>query len=624
MAVEFSPKEKAVIYTEASKVLRNYQAILNSIGESSVTNVDKAKSSSESFLELFVNRQVLLFNDLDPTHKLSEFYEAETYASNVILWYPDGIVIGMDVDNAKVGEIMTHEENVFSIDMMVTKSINGNYLNETLNKNNEELTFRIAFGLEDKNFTNFRIVGIRNASSNIVVDYSKALKEVNSEELSIDELDKIYTEIKIILQDYTNFLSLLGDPQESAEDKEYYKTSFEKLFQSADTRVFNDIMPDPETKLISVQEYLKNYVEDFPNGIKNIKINSDSAKFGKVMKADDENYYTYVDANKFFSGSYKGKDVFREMFPLIFKLSFNISGKTYINFKINSVDITSVNFYQDTPEGTLEKKPSMIISPVTRKGWMISFISSFGQTSIINDNIESLTLAGNNHQWNVSTEYGYTGGISINYYLNDNISLRSGLELNKNSALFSLNGTFTDSEITNDIQNKRPFNKTITAQVFDSLVTMNYVSIPIIFSYVSGKPGKFGFFAEAGSKVSISVGTSYLKNGSYVYKGYFEDDPYIGTGYTTDPIFGFYSKEYSNEPDKTKTTLFGFSLYASAGINIPLGYYTSIMLGPEINLGLSDVMSNKKTYLDIFGNSYEHQPTKINYFGIRLSLAYKL
>ena len=74
-------------------------------------------------------------------------------------------------------------------------------------------------------------------------------------------------------------------------------------------------MPDPATKLISVQEYLKNYVTDFPNGIKNLKINADSAKFGKVMKAEDDSYYTFVDANKFFSGSYKGKDAYQRDVP---------------------------------------------------------------------------------------------------------------------------------------------------------------------------------------------------------------------------------------------------------------------------------------------------------------------
>jgi hypothetical protein len=41
-------------------------------------------------------------------------------------------------------------------------------------------------------------------------------------------------------------------------------------------------------------------------------------------------------------------------------------------------------------------------------------------------------------------------------------------------------------------------------------------------------------------------------------------------------------------------------------------------------IGLSDILSDKKKYVDIFGKSYTHQPTKINNFGIRISFAYKL
>ena len=88
------------------------------MGEYVVNDIEKAKSSAESFLELFVNRQVLIYNDLDPAHKLSEFYEAETYSSNIILWYPDGLSIQLDLGNAKVSDIMTHEENVYSIDIL--------------------------------------------------------------------------------------------------------------------------------------------------------------------------------------------------------------------------------------------------------------------------------------------------------------------------------------------------------------------------------------------------------------------------------------------------------------------------------------------------------------------------
>jgi hypothetical protein len=621
--VDFSQKEKAIIYSNAIKLLKTYESVLNQMGESVVTDIDKAKSGSESFLELFVNRQVLLFNDLDPAHKLSEFYEAETYASNIMLWYPDGITINMDLANALVGEILQHEETVYSIDLMVKKSINGNYLNETLNKNREELTFRIAFGLENKNYTNFRIVGIRNASSNVVVDYSQALKEVNSEDLNVEELDKIFTEIKIILQDYTNFLSLLGDPQEAAEDKEFYKTSFEKLFQGPETKLYNDIMPQPEIKLISVPDYLKNYVADFPVGIKNLKINSDSAKFGKVMKAEDDSYYTYVDANKFFSGSYKGKEVYREMFPLIFKISFNVSGKTYINFKINSVDISSVNFYEDTPEGMLEKKPSMAISPVTRKGWGLTVTGSLGVTSIKNENLSSLTLADNSVIWNTNSNYGYIGAVGISYFFNDNMAVRSGLELNKYSGKYNLSGFFTDNILSEEVENPGAMFFRVVEAEYDSLVTINYLTVPLLFNFTSGEPGRMGFFAEAGAKISIPAFATYSNNGTYNYIGDYPSKP-LGYRYERMPEKGFYERTYSNQPDKVKVKGMNISFYASAGINIPLGYYTSVMIGPEVSLGLSDIMSSNKTYTDVFGKTHEHLPTKINNFGVRISLAYKL
>src|SRR4030043_1201273 len=117
--VDFSDKEKSIIYTNAVKVLEDYQTIINQVGEFVVSDIDKARSGAEGFLELFVNRQVLIFNDLDPAHKLSEFYEPDTYSNNIILWYPDGITINLDLANARVSDIMTHGENVYSIDILV-------------------------------------------------------------------------------------------------------------------------------------------------------------------------------------------------------------------------------------------------------------------------------------------------------------------------------------------------------------------------------------------------------------------------------------------------------------------------------------------------------------------------
>jgi len=618
-AAEFSDKEKAVIYTNAVKVLDNYQAVINQMGEYVVNDIEKAKSSSEGFLELFVNRQVLLYNDLDPSHKLSEFYEAETYASNVILWYPDGLSIKLDLSNARVSNIMDHGESVYSLDIMVKKSLDGNYLNQSMNKNTEELTFRIAFGVDSKSPSNFRIVGIRNASSNIVVDYSKALQEVNSEDFNDEDLAKIESEVKGRIRDYANFLSLIGDPQETADDKEFYKTSFTGLFSNNDTRVYNDIMPAPQTKLIPVTEYMSAYIADYPNGIKNLSVTADSAKIGNVMKNEDGSYYTYANATKFFSGSYKGKEVYRENFPLIFKISFTAAGKTFTDFKFNSVDIASQNFYDAAPGTVADQKPELVIQPVSRKGLWLSFSGSFGQTQINSEDISSTSSAITPYSWTVTPKYGYTAGVSANYFLTDNISFRAGIELNTYSTEYALTDSLRNSQLSKDV-NDDDFYKIVDVEM-DSLVKMNFLTIPVIASFTSGKPGKTGFFAEGGMKFSIPLSTTYNSKGNYETLGYYPDDNKI---ITAPEIGWFYNRENFNESGNVKLRGVSMSVYGSAGVSLPIGYYSIVNIGPEISIGLTDVMNHVNTYKDIFDNPYTHQPTKVKYFGLKISFAYKL
>lgn len=617
--VDFSVKEKSIIYTNAVKVLEDYQTIINQMGENIVNDVEKARSNAEGLLELFVNRQVMIYNDLDPSHRLSEFYEAETYTNNIILWYPDGINISLDLANARVSEIMSHENNIYSIDILVRKSIDGNYLNQTLNKNVEEITFRVAFSVQNKSPENFRIVGIRSASSNYVINYSDALREVNAEEFDDEDLLKIQSAVKTILQDYTNFLALLGDLQETAEDKEFYKDSFLNLFPSADTRVYNDITPEPETNLISVTDYLANYIADYPDGINNISINTDSVKLGKVMKDEDGSYYTYTDASKFFSGRYKGRDAFREMFPLVFNISFTAAGKTFSDFRIKSVDISAVDFYEDATGAETAELPQIIIRPVTRKGFGMSLTGSFGITSINDKDIETLTIPQNNHSWDSSPLYGFISAIGVSYYFTDNIAIKSGIEFNRYSANFTLDGEFQDSELSADANNVTYY-KIVDAS-YDSLVNINYLTLPIVACFTSGKPGKLGFYVESGVKISIPQKATYKTTGSFSLTGYYPTD--IVT-YKDWEELGFYYRENIDETGTMKILGFNLAFYGSAGINIPLGYYSSITIGPEIILGLSDILEDKSTYIDIFGKEYTHQPTKIKNFGLRVSLAYKL
>jgi len=617
----FSDKDKSIIYTYAVQVLENYEALINQMGEFVVSDIEKARSGAEGFLELFVNRQVLIFNDLDPAHKLSEFYEAETYTNSIILWYPDGIIISLDLNNARVSEIMSHENNIYSIDILAKKKINGNYLNQTLNQNVEDLTFRIAFSMENKSPGNFKIVGIRNAASSAVINYAQALREVNAEEINEEDLAKIQSAIKAVLQDYTNFLSLLGDPQEPAEDKEFYKESFIKLFTSGDIRVFNDISPEPETSLITVSDYLAGYIASYPEGIKNLSINADSAKFGQVMKAEDGSFYTYTNANKFFSGNYRGRDVFRNSFPLIFKFTFTSAEKTFSDFRINSIDISAADYYQAAAETGPAALPQIVIKPVTRKGLSLSMIGSFGMTSITNRNIQSLTIPKDSVSWNIKPLSGFITAVGISYYLNDNLAVRSGLEFNTYSAKYNLAGKFGSKTISVDI-NSDEFLKRIAAD-YDSLITINYITLPLLVNYTSGRPGKPGFFAEGGAKISIPQKAKYSCTGYYIYTGYYPENPTVLQVLDIEEL-GFYRRENIDITENVKVKGFNLALYASAGINIPLGYYSSITFGPEVVIGITDIAGENKKYMDIFGVEHEHQSTKIKNFGLRISLAYKL
>jgi hypothetical protein len=619
-AADFSEKEKSVIHTNALKVLENYNTIMNQLGLSVIKDAEKTASESQRFLELFVNRQVLIYNDLDPSHKLSEFYEAETYTNSLILWYPDGITVMLDLANVKVSEIMSHDENVYSIDLLVKKAINGNYLNQAVNRNTEELTFRIAFSMKNNSPSNFRIVGIRSSSSRFVIDNAKVMKEVNSSNLNAGDLERIHGDVRAVLADYRNFLSLLGDPGEPADDKAHYSESFSGLFQSADVKIYNDITPSAKTSLISVADYLKGYTEDYPQGIKNLALNTDSVKFGQVIKSENGGYYIYADITKFFSGSYKGKEVFREIFPLNFKIAFNAADKSFIDYKIAAIDISSVNFYEATP-GAEDVKPQLTIKPVGRKGFSAYMSGSFGQSSIDDKDIKTLTIEDNAIAWTIKPGYGLRSSAGIIYYFNDNISASAGIELGRYSTKMSLSGTFTNNTTSID-GNSEVYYKMVDA-AYDSVVTINYLTIPFMAGYTSGKPGKTGFYVEAGLGVSLPVKSIYLTTGDYKAYGYYPSHPTV-TKYMYNNELGFFSRESINKKRSRGIEGMNLSFSASAGVTLPLGYYSSVKIGPEVIIGISDPLKAKDVYTDSYGKSYPHQPARIRSLGLRAAFTYKL
>jgi len=249
--------------------------------------------------------------------------------------------------------------------------------------------------------------------------------------------------------------------------------------------------------------------------------------------------------------------------------------------------------------------------------------ASFGLTQINSGDINSLSSARTPYNWNVTNKYGYSVGFSATYNLTDNIGVRAGLEFNTFSANYSL---LLDSLVNKDQSedvNGDTFYKIVDSEM-DSLVTLNFLTIPIMVNFTSGIPGKFGFFGEAGIKFSIPVSCNYKSTGKlYQTRGYYPAPP--PGGILTSPEIGwFYTKENFSESGSVKLRGINMAFYGSAGGNIPIGYYSNISIGPEIIIGLTDVMRHVNTYRDVFNNPYDHQPTKIKSFGLRVSFAYKL
>jgi hypothetical protein len=618
---DFSLKNNMIIYSECQKLLNDYQRQVNQLAESGRAGFEGSVATSERLMELFINRKVLIYNDLDPEHRLSEYYELETYTSNMVLWYPDGIQIALDLKNAKTSEIRMHDEGLYSTDIMVLKKIHGNYLNKSVNTNTEELIFRIAFAEQNNNFKEFKIVGVRNSKSVGFMENNKALYKIKSIELSANEKEKVLNDLKQVLNDYQHSLAMLGDPNETEEDKVFYRISFLNLFTDSTVKIYNDIEEKPEKTIISVEEYLKNYQDYYPEGIKNLAVNIDSAEFGDIIPADDGNFYSYVYADKYFSGKFQNKGIYRSSNNLVFKIVFKKTNNIFTDFKIESIDRSDLAFLQSAGQAEEQAVPAKTIQPITRRGFHLSGWANAGYSSVVSKNINSLTMESNYHEWQIDPLVAYSGGIGLDCFFGDHIGLSIGAGYGHFSATYSLDGNFMDGtaeqpNLSYDINND-PFQKMINATI-DSTVKISSLQFPVYFIGLTNKPQKTGLYVKAGIIASVIVDAKYDYTGNLYYWGNYIDHPEPADSILI-PELGFYEKTDHEGDAGLKKFFVSGSL--SAGINIPLAYFTTLQVGPVFNFTITDI-AEKFDYYDIFGTKYAHKPVTLNYLGLEICIRF--
>ncbi len=224
------------------------------------------------------------------------------------------------------------------------------------------------------------------------------------------------------------------------------------------------------------------------------------------------------------------------------------------------------------------------------------------------------------HAWESSPGYGYKAGVNAYYFFNDNFGFKTGLSYNTYESNFSLNGLFTDRDLSKDI-NDDSYQKVIYAD-YDSAVNLSYVCLPFALNFTSGKPGKIGFFVEAGAVLGYKLSAQYHTSGSYQFYGFYPYHPTVTQTLHIEEL-GFYEQQNIDRRGNILTATMNISGYASFGLNISLGYFSTLKIGPELHYGISDIDLGNE-YLDIFGKVRTHLPTILKKYSIKMSYMLKL
>ena len=224
------------------------------------------------------------------------------------------------------------------------------------------------------------------------------------------------------------------------------------------------------------------------------------------------------------------------------------------------------------------------------------------------------------HEWQIDPLIAFSGGIGVDYFFGNHIGLGIGAGYGYFSTSYSLEGNFAEPFLSYDINND-PFYKNITSAI-DSTITLSCLQFPFHFTGLTNKPQKTGLYVKAGIIASVILNAKYDYTGDLYYWGDYSPDPEheaIEFDSLWFPELGFYEKTDHEGDAGLKKFFISGSL--SAGINIPLAYFTTLQIGPVFNFTITD-MAEKSDYYDIFGNQYDHKPVSLNYLGIEISIRF--
>ncbi len=140
------------------------------------------------------------------------------------------------------------------------------------------------------------------------------------------ELDEIYGQAKFIIEEYNNYMNLLGDINESPTDRrQSYKPSFLKLFVSANSTVFNDLDPEQKTsKEYTAEKYIDNLLLCSISSVWKTEIDLDQLSYGYVHPHTGNTFYIDIGVTKKVNGTYMKVSMNKKSWQVVFRIVFEI------------------------------------------------------------------------------------------------------------------------------------------------------------------------------------------------------------------------------------------------------------------------------------------------------------
>ncbi len=370
-----------------------------------------------------------------------------------------------------------------------------------------------------------------------------------------------------LLKKYEKYADLTEDGNSISDN---YITRFLALF-TKDASLVNDLYG--KKQFITPSEFTYMVKEKYDGGIE-VKTELDSAYFKNLKKTGKDLYSVEVDCQKFTVGLNNQNKIVRKDIAATFTISFMYKNRIFNDFKIKEI---------------ISKE--IILKRYSDKKMRGLY---FG----VNANILSGKLLFDNNIQYYNRNYNFSGvftaGISANYYFSSNYALSIGIDYcNFNSNFNTVyNNEQNNNLLRTDIDNDEYY--LYVNSNFSEENNLEYVSVPVNFSYRHKLYNEISFFASVGISASYILSSSSYVSGSSVHSAWYEEYSLL---VDDAPLYNLGEYNYNETFDFILADIF-LSGNLEVGVSLPFKKSSYLNLGLKYGNSFTDLKYNESSYRD--------------------------